>query len=172
MTQEIIELARDSGMELYGLGKDRARFVHHLEVFAKLVAEKALAEHAMRETQRLGQEIEPDDIASILACRDMLDAQPVPEVDRVIWPEHTEQAPVAWIERDIQCDDFDPDSVTCEKPTIATDGWEWVGLYTSPPQRTWVDLTDEDISEIAINNPPMVHEFARAVLTKSKEKNT
>ena len=40
--------------------------------------EETLAEHAMRETQRLGQEIEPDDIASILACRDMLDAQPVP----------------------------------------------------------------------------------------------
>ena len=33
---------------------------------------------AMREVQRLGQEIEPDDIASILVCRDMLDAQPVP----------------------------------------------------------------------------------------------
>jgi len=32
----------------------------------------------MREVQRLGQEIEPDDMASILACRDMLDAQPVP----------------------------------------------------------------------------------------------
>ena len=58
MTQEIIEMARDSGMELYGLGKDRARFVHHLEAFAKLVAEKALAEHAIREVQRLGQEIE------------------------------------------------------------------------------------------------------------------
>jgi hypothetical protein len=41
-------------------------------------AYKALAEHAMREVQRLGQEIEPDDIASIIACRDMLDAQPVP----------------------------------------------------------------------------------------------
>ena len=39
MTQEIIEMARDSGMELYGLGKDRARFVHHLVAFAKLVAE-------------------------------------------------------------------------------------------------------------------------------------
>ena len=38
MTKEIIEMARDSGMELYGLGKDRARFVHHLEAFAKLVA--------------------------------------------------------------------------------------------------------------------------------------
>jgi len=40
MTQEIIQMARDSGMELYGLGKDRARFVHHLEAFAKLIAEK------------------------------------------------------------------------------------------------------------------------------------
>ena len=41
MTQdEIIEMARDSGMELYGLGKNRARFVYHLQAFAKLVAEK------------------------------------------------------------------------------------------------------------------------------------
>jgi hypothetical protein len=39
------------------------------------------------------------------------------------------------------------------------------------PQRPWVDLTDEEISDIAINNPPAVHEFARAVLAKSKEKN-
>jgi hypothetical protein len=39
---------------------------------------EALAEHAMQEVQRLGQEIEPDDIASILACRNVLDAQPVP----------------------------------------------------------------------------------------------
>ena len=35
---EIIEMARQAGMELYGLGKNRARFVHHLEAFAKLVA--------------------------------------------------------------------------------------------------------------------------------------
>jgi hypothetical protein len=41
MTQdEVIQPARDSGMELYGLGKNRARFVFHLEAFAKLVAEK------------------------------------------------------------------------------------------------------------------------------------
>ena len=44
----------------------------------------------------------------------------------------------------------------------------WIPLYA---QRPWVDLTDEEISEIAINNPPMVHEFARAVLAKSKDKN-
>jgi hypothetical protein len=42
--EEIIELARESGMELYGLGKNRARFVHHLQAFAKLVAEKVNAD--------------------------------------------------------------------------------------------------------------------------------
>ncbi|CAB4126576.1 hypothetical protein UFOVP262_28 [uncultured Caudovirales phage] len=36
--EEIIEMARESGMELYGFGKDRERFVHHLTAFAKLIA--------------------------------------------------------------------------------------------------------------------------------------
>jgi len=41
MTQdEIVAMARDSGMELYGLGKNRARFVYHLEAFANLVAQE------------------------------------------------------------------------------------------------------------------------------------
>jgi hypothetical protein len=44
------------------------------------------------------------------------------------------QEPVAWIEKDMQCDDFDSDSVTCEKPARAADGWEWIPLYTTPPQ--------------------------------------
>jgi hypothetical protein len=45
---------------------------------------------------------------------------------------------------------------------------------STPPaaQRPWVGLTDEEISDIAINNPPMVHEFARAIEAKLKEKNT
>lgn len=29
----IIQMARDSGMELYGLGKDREKFLYHLERF-------------------------------------------------------------------------------------------------------------------------------------------
>ena len=44
---EIIEMARQAGMELYGLGKNRARFVHHLEAFAKLVAAKEREEFAV-----------------------------------------------------------------------------------------------------------------------------
>ena len=65
MTQEAMKLA---------LGQLQAGFVGN----AMQILREALAEHAMQEVQRLGQEIEPDDIASILACRDMLDAQPVP----------------------------------------------------------------------------------------------
>ena len=139
MTQdEIIEMAQECGLvgmrpHLDGI------YIESLLAFAKLVAEaererikqanapeiekiNAYIEHAMRETQRLGQEIEQkpvetyiheftklphpgdfgipknhwwqakqyadalqpkqepvtDEIASILACRNMLDAQPVP----------------------------------------------------------------------------------------------
>jgi len=39
----IIELANDSGLVYYGMGKDRARFIHHLENFAHLVAAAARA---------------------------------------------------------------------------------------------------------------------------------
>ena len=59
MTQdEIIEMAQECGLvgmrpHLDGI------YIESLLAFAKLVADKALAEHAMREVQRLGQEIEP-----------------------------------------------------------------------------------------------------------------
>jgi hypothetical protein len=36
----IIELSNESGLVYYGMGKDRARFIHHLEAFAALVAEQ------------------------------------------------------------------------------------------------------------------------------------
>ena len=46
------------------------------EMFTRYHFAKLVAEHAMRETQRLGQEIEP--VADYIAARDMLDEQPVP----------------------------------------------------------------------------------------------
>jgi hypothetical protein len=98
------------------------------------IAREALAEHAMQEVQRLGQEIEPDDIASILACREMLDAQPVPEVDRVIWPEHTEQEPVAFASHGVI-------------NWIADKQFQHeADLYITPPQRK--PLTHEEMKKI------------------------
>ena len=52
-----------------------------------------------------------------------------------------EQEPVAWIStgtaRMIHW--------TADKPAYGDD---WVPLYTTPPQRTWVGLTDEEIKDI------------------------
>jgi hypothetical protein len=186
MTQdEIIEMARDSGMELYGLGKDRARFVHHLEAFAKLVAAKereALAQTEQEpvawmfqhdETGRMNyvsndgvhnptmflemnpryalvcplyahspQRTEPvgDDIASIIACRDMLDAQPVP-------PQRTEQEPVTWADYESNGMHHKPVAWMDADGNVSDNNDHKcfpIPLYTAPPQRTWVGLDHQD----------------------------
>jgi hypothetical protein len=50
---------------------------------------------------------------------------------------------------------------------------EGTALYTSPPaQRTWVDLTDDEIKKEFHPLHATGLQFARAVLAKSKEKNT
>jgi len=46
-----------------------------------------------------------------------------------------------------------------------------VGLYTTPPQRTWVGLTDEEISEL-IRATHNTGSLVRAIEAKLKEKNT
>jgi hypothetical protein len=51
----------------------------------------------------------------------------------------------------------------------------WVPLYTTPqPQREWVGLTDEEISQLWLGTSPYFNEedFARAIEAKLKEKNT
>jgi hypothetical protein len=76
-----------------------------------------------------------------------LDEEGMYLVHQTAHPKPAQQKTVAWIEKDMQCDDFDTDSVTCEKPARAADGWEWIPLYTAPPQRPWVDLTKEEKQE-------------------------
>jgi hypothetical protein len=61
-------------------------------------------------------------------------------------------------------------------------GWrnkkEWTPLYTTPPQRTWVGLTDEEIADCAekmeASDPTdsFWREFFRGIEAKLKEKNT
>ena len=47
-------------------------------------------------------------------------------------------------------------------------------LYTTPPKRPWVGLTEEEISQLWISTSPYFNEddFAKAVEAKLKEKNT
>jgi hypothetical protein len=47
---------------------------------------------------------------------------------------------------------------------------EWVRYEDA--QRTWVGLTDDEISHMWRNSPPASHDFARAIESKLKERNT
>ena len=82
---EILKMARDSGMELYGLGRDRTNFVFILERFAALVAEplqsriKDLyrqldeAEKRLDEQYAMGMEAEREACAKLCESRFMGD---------------------------------------------------------------------------------------------------
>jgi len=83
-----------------------------------------------------------------------------------------EQEPVAWM--------FENDEDNGHKSFIQTPPlpevvaylakWNrpaWVPLYTTPPQRTWVGLTDEEIDKWT----PEIHGVIRAIEAKLKEKN-
>ena len=48
-------------------------------------------------------------------------------------------------------------------------GKYWTPLYTTPPQRTWVGLTDEEIDGCDWGQSE--RDFARAIEAKLKEKN-
>ena len=81
-----------------------------------------------------------------------------------------QQEPVAWIVEDQSGErlEWAGDAHSCHGvPTFP--------LYTSPPaQRTWVGLTDEEITDIWAEASPYYHEddFARAIEAKLKQRNT
>ena len=106
-------------------------------------AYKALAEHAMQEVQRLGQEIEQEPVAWVK--EDVCDGQYIDGRPRKIWWE-------------------------CEKG-VGT------AFYTTPPQRTWVGLTDEEIDYFIVHRLTIATKNNLAALiriceAKLKEKNT
>ena len=59
--EQVMQWARDSGMELYGLGTDRAKFVYYLEAFA------AIAYEAGRKDENVAveKEIAKEDLESL-----------------------------------------------------------------------------------------------------------
>ena len=72
-----------------------------------------------------------------------------------------EQEPVAWVYNGI-LHEFDPSE-------FATS--EVKPLYTAPPKREWVGLTDDEIDTWNIVGHESLREFVRAIEAKLKEKN-
>ena len=80
-----------------------------------------------------------------------------------------EQEPVTWRYKIV--DVFGRPAWTLKTPKSDTRVLESQPLYTTPPQRTWVGLTDEEVMAIAFNFdvPSLV---IRTVEAKLKEKNS
>jgi len=83
------------------------------------------------------------------------------------------QEPVAWMSEENDCIFFDAD-----KPN-PMDYEFWTPLYTVPPKRKWVGLTDEEIDAIYWQHENHCGEYKvsiwpyeRAIEAKLKEKNT
>jgi hypothetical protein len=102
------------------------------------------------------------------------------EGNKKLWPEAITaikealaqtQEPVAWVSEDVckgQYIDGRPRKIwwECNKG-VGT------AFYTTPPQRTWVDLTDEEIFETHKQVDSMQYlTFANAIEAKLKELNT
>jgi hypothetical protein len=84
-----------------------------------------------------------------------------------------ETEPVAWMHN------FIDDVIIKNRPTdITCNAGRWTALYTAPPQREWVGLTDEEMFAALVQVDPLTKRlapgfeyFARAIEAKLKEKN-
>jgi hypothetical protein len=126
------------------------RDVDERKMQAITVIRKLWTEHAMQEVQRLGQEIEQEPVAWMWRCNPYCD-----------WPNWEVSL---WRPADSGC-----------YGDKRTEGYEDVPLYTAPPQRTWANLPDEEIKILWIQYRaalPRYLCFAKALLSRAKEKNT
>jgi len=84
-----------------------------------------------------------------------------------------QQEPVAWM---YQCTADNSGAVLLRHKTNWAESnsglWIETPLYTTPPQREWVGLTDEEIhGTVGYNETRETYQFALALIAKLKEKN-
>jgi len=130
---------------------------HHPRVYQAIaVIKKALAqpEHGWTPERIAG-------MARLKEAQDKKLAQPEQE------PLEYWNAVEGWVKIDEVREHFD--SVGCGT-IYKTAGEGREPLYTTPPQRTWVGLTDEDISEI-VRGTHNTGSFVRAIEAKLRSKN-
>jgi hypothetical protein len=89
--------------------------------------------------------------------------------DRLAQPE---PKPIAWVHHaegyKMQVTQHSP-----EPPCKLPDGFKTIPVYSNPPKREWVGLTDEEI-DVAVKscNTVNTYKYFRAIEAKLKEKNS
>ena len=147
---DIILMADASGISYYGMGKDRDKFLHYLEAFAALVAERE--REACQTCVEIHSLLDADESMIIRNARDG-------------YPEGRTPRELTLLER------------VKSLCTYAADWKRWCIEAQTPlaAQRPWVGLTDEDLAQIDTDEFWQVGNhmaIAMAVEAKLKEKNT
>ena len=151
--EEIIEMAKQAGFVDYELDDGTTNaFDKRYEAFAKMVAEHE------RDYER----------GFIDGMQKQMQSSVDKAVNRMAQPE---QEPVAYINIEERKLEWAYKYMSWDTPTVVN--LPKIPLYTTPPQRTWVGLTDEEIDKTL-----KVYEqdygwisFAKAIEAKLKEKN-
>jgi hypothetical protein len=167
--RDTIDMARQSHLDVYGLGKDHAKFVDAIKAFEALVR--------VDERNSWPAEMEAME-RQVNILTDALAAQPAP-----VQPVASYKGPEElWLQLHGDCSD---DELT--EPVDYTDDsvtWCWHQIYDSDvryvredtaAQRQWVGLSDLNIDELEneyMKSAQTAHQFLRAIEAKLKEKNT
>ena len=151
--EEIIEMARQAGFFINDKLTVTSPFIEDicispmLKEFAKLVAEKAIKEAlAQPEQEPVGQLLED------AFGRGQVMWFNKPKDESMLYtapPQRTKQEPVAWgvFEGNLH-DMFFTQVEAVEMAHLKGTHAEVKPLYTTPPQRTWVDLTRKQMAEV------------------------
>jgi len=111
----------------------------------------------------------PDHQERIISER-MIQARMQEEIDELRQALETEQKPVAWMHNVIE-----GNVITHIPADIGRHPERWTPLYTAPPKREWVGLTDEERMDILLNlnwDKKLSHmDTALAIEAKLKERN-
>ena len=116
---------------------------------ARDAVKEALREHAMYEVQRLGQEIQPEQ-------------EPVAVKHMMEWVDYLKRKSDHGQHMKIPAE---MSAGACWELAIELEQF----INTTPPQRTWVGLTDEEIVQCQQGD---IYHFYRSIEAKLKEKNT
>jgi hypothetical protein len=127
---------------------------------------EALREHAMREVQRLGQEIEQEPVAHPVIAGALFDFMGwlTSRKERIVLSSADNASPAADAIRDF-----------ANMRGLSLDDAKVQDWNTAPPQRTWVGLTDEEIAQGCKESWVTEQAWQSAVWwaeAKLKEKNT
>jgi hypothetical protein len=178
MTQEALKLALE-----------KIATVNAMDYEYQAWAREALREHAMREVQRLGQEIEqctyPNCDYPCMKLPDCREQDHISDARKMVTEQEPDIYPEEAYEMGLEAIAYYITPPQLEERNFCQRcGKRTKDIHTcTPPQRTWADLTDEEILhriDTHVGVPSQKYpldisdliSFARAIEAKLKEKNT